>query len=248
MAIRSWLWVALLVVAIFPIGLPTLGHPAGSVIILATDYPPFDIAEPEDDRLGFDHEVAVEAFKRKGITAEVVYVPWSRAVSETEAGNYPGLLTCAHTVERAEHFLFSAPISQEAYGVFYRTGHPVENIRSIADLRGQRVASVLEYAPNAEMERQGAELVNIATDTAGFKMLELGRVDYFHTGQAAGQHLKKKLGYRNEFGFRSFVVWDYFLCFSRKHPASEELRQAFNEGLAEIRADGTYEGIHARYR
>lgn len=244
----SWIRRGLAAIALALVPYAAGAKHGASPIILATNYPPFDIEAPVDGLHGFDHEVTLEAFKRQGIEANIVYVPWSRAVSDTENGNAPGLLTCAHTEDRSKHYTFSAPISQEAYGIYYRTGVSIDGIHGMSDLAGYSVASVLEYAPNATLKDNGAVLVDIPSDEAGFKMLQLERVDFVYTGLAAGKYLIRKLGLEDQFRFRSFVVWDYFLCFSRKHPDSENLRQHFNAGLAEIKADGTYEAIHSKYR
>ena len=227
---------------------PAAAKHGDRVIILATDYPPFDIASPEDGLHGFDHEVAAEAFARRGITPEITYVPWSRAISDGENGHVQAVLTCAQTEERRDHFLFSDPISGEAYGIHYRVGFPVDEIATLADLEGYTVASVLEYATNADLKDYGADLVDISSDIAGFRMLELERVDFLYTGQAVGKYLLKRSNPSVELAFKPFVEWDYYLCFSKKHPDAEKLRQMFNEGLAEIRADGTYDSIHARYQ
>lgn len=244
------LTLALLSIIIFSAGLTNTvsADHKQSTIILATNYPPFDIAEPVDGLHGFDHEVAVEAFQRKGIDATIAYVPWSRAVKDTENGHYPALLTCASTTERAEHYRFSDPISGERYGIYAREGFPIFQLNEIPHLSGYSVASVLEYAPNQELEAVGADLVDVPSDTIGFKMLGLGRVDFLYTGEAAGNYLIKSLGMENTLQFAPFVIWNYHLCFSRKHPEGESLRKLFNEGLAEIKADGTYDAIHAKYR
>ncbi len=237
---------AAIAMAIVPISVAA--DDANAPIILATNYPPFDIKIPVDGLHGFDHEVATEAFKRQGIDARIIYVPWSRAVSETENGHSPGLLTCARTEDRARHYMFSAPISQEAYGIFYRSGFPVDEINEMTDLAGFSIASVLEYAPNATLKEKGVILTDTPSDEIGFKMLKLDRVDFVYTGLAAGKFLIRQMGLEGMFEFKSFVVWDYHLCFSRKHPSSEQLRMQFNSGLAELKADQTYEKIHAKYR
>ncbi len=245
---KPWFRILIAVPAVFLTAITATADTRTPTIILATNYPPFDIEEPIDSLHGFDHEVTMEVFKRQNVHAKIVYVPWSRAVHETEIGNHPGLLTCARTEDRAKHYLFSEPISREAYGIFYQNDFPVDEIRNMPDLAGYRVASVLEYAPNATLKDNGAVLVDIPSDETGFKMLELNRVDFVYTGKAAGDYILKQLGLRNKFAFKPFVIWDYHLCFSRKHPRSSELRQWFNAGLARIKADQTYTRIHEKYR
>lgn len=227
---------------------PALAAQKNEVTILAVDYPPFEMKEPIDGLRGFDHEVVVEAFKRKGLTATILFLPWTRAVSDTENGRAPGLLSCGYNEQRGQHYYFSAPISQETYGLFFRRGFPEPPVSRFEDVPGLNLAGIAGYTATERLKSLGAELTEVQTDATALKMLALGRFDYLYSGRQANDFLILRLGMTGIFDFKEVESVDYHLCFSKTYPGSDELLRIFNEGLAEVRSDGTYSRIHAKYR
>jgi polar amino acid transport system substrate-binding protein len=223
-------------------------EPTEPVTVLATHYPPFEMSEPVQGLHGFDHEVVIEAFARGGLKAQIVYVPWPRAVSNTTNGFSPALLSCAKSEDRAKAYLFSEPISQDTYGLYHRLDFDLPEIEELKDVVGHSVASVSGYASFAQLAELGAEPVEIPSEAAGFQMLALGRIDFLYGGKQAYDFQIMQLGLSGRFGFLETLTTDYHLCISRKYEGSEELLSLFNESLAELRADGTYDRIHSRYR
>jgi len=220
----------------------------GPVRILAMHYPPFEMSAPVEGLRGFDHEVVEEVFRRKNLSTEIVYVPWTRAVSDTRNGLSPALLSCARSPERANDFHFSAPISRDTYGLYHRQGQDLSHIRQLEDLIGHRVASVHGYVSLAKLHEIGADPVEVPSETTGFKMLGLGRIDFLYTGKEATDFHMKQHGVSGQFGFKEIGYLEYHLCLSKKYPGSKSLLLLFNDGLEEVKADGTYQLIHARYR
>ncbi|WP_428644844.1 substrate-binding periplasmic protein [Roseibium sp.] len=216
--------------------------------VLAVHYPPFEMSEPVNGLHGFDHEVVVEAFARKGLVAAIVYVPWTRALSDTANGLSPALLSCAKNAERLNTYLFSAPISQDTYGLFFRRDFVLPDISKLADVVGHSVASISGYASFTKLVELGAKPIEVRSEVAGFQMLALGRFDFLYTGKKASEFQIMQLGMTDRFNFLETETWDYHLCFSRKHPDSAGLLTLFNEALAELRDDGTYDRIHGKYR
>lgn len=219
-----------------------------SVRILAMHYPPFEMSEPVEGLRGFDHEVVEEVFRRKGLSTEIVYVPWTRAISDTKNGLSPALLSCAKSPDRSKHFLFSTPISRDTYGLYYRLGEDLTEISQLQDIVGRRVASVHGYVSLTKLKEIGANPVELPSETTGFKMLGLGRIDFLYTGKEATDFHMKTHGVSGQFGFKEIEFFEYHLCLSKKHPDAEDLLPLFNDGLDEVKADGTYQLIHARYR
>ncbi|GGB63062.1 hypothetical protein GCM10011316_38680 [Roseibium aquae] len=222
--------------------------PPQAVTILAVDYPPFEMADPIGGLHGFDHEVVVAAFERRGIEAGILYVPWKRALSDVEKGMAPGLLSCAETPERRAVFHFSDPLSHDRYGVVTRREHPVGDIRSLSDLSGKLVAVVAGYSAQQELETVGARVVIVPGELNGLRMIMRNRVDYLYSGLETMQFIALRNDYRHEFTYIELQRYTYHLCFSKAHKHSLALLREFNAGLVEVRADGTYDKIHARYR
>lgn len=218
------------------------------VTILAVHYPPFEMAEPVDGLRGFDHEVVVEAFRRRGIVAEIQYVPWKRAIHDTQRGVVAGALSCAKMDSRMATFIYSDPISAESYGLFSRKDFDGPDINGLDDLVGQRVASIPAYSAFLELEQAGVAPIPVPSDETGFNMLSIGRIDYLYTGLRTSGFLLKQIGLSGRFDFSEISVAQYHLCLSKAYPGIEAIRAAFNAGLAAMKSDGSYTATHDRYR
>ncbi len=81
------------------------------VLIVATDYPPYEFEHPEGDLRGFDVEVTDEAFRRAGFKATYEFYPWSRALKMVNKGEATAALSTAKNPEREKTMIFSKPIS-----------------------------------------------------------------------------------------------------------------------------------------
>lgn len=219
-----------------------------SITILATDYPPFEMAEPVEGLSGFDYEVVIEAFARTGWKVRISFVPWKRAVAEVRAGNAAGVLSCAYRAQREEFAYYSDQLSNTIDGVYFRSGFASDPVSSHTDLIGTKVGAVTGYSTHAKLTDFGIDPIDIPDDEAGIKMLELGRLDYFLNGRQATDFLIKRLGLTGQFGFWTIADKPLYLCLSKAYPASKLLLENFNKGLAEVKADGTYAFIHAKYQ
>jgi len=219
-----------------------------TVTLLTVHYPPFNIRQSSEGLRGFDHEVAIAALARRGIQAQVQYVPWKRAVSDTQIGIAPILLTCAHTPERERYYHFSDPISHDRYGLVTRVGHDVSGIEDLDDLSGKLVATVAGYVAHKELAAIGATSMDIPAELIGLRMVLANRIDYLYAGIDTLAFEAKQAGLGNAFAHIELRKYTYYACFSKADETAINLRDEFNAGLAEVRADGTYDTIHAKYR
>jgi len=169
-------------------------------------------------------------------------------LSEAQNGSTVGILTCAHLVERENFILFSDPISTFTDGLFMRTGHEGPDIQQIEDVIGQPVASMAGYESLTELQRIGALPMKVPTTAIGLRMLAAGRFDYLHGAKEPTEYEISRENLSGLFDFIALDTQDFHFCFSRKFPGVEDLAADFNKALADIRADGTYDAIHGKYR
>lgn len=216
--------------------------------IVTENYPPYEMQEAVNGLRGFDYEVAMEAFSRMGYVPTIRFLPWKRALKETESGTTAGVLTCAQNAERDRYMLFSDPISSFTDGLFTRKGHAGPQIRQIRDVIGQKVASMAGYESLKELQDIGADPVEVPNTLDGLNMLQAHRFDYLHGGREMTEFMIRKHGFSGAFEFISLERQPFHFCFSKAYPGVEALMAAFNAALAEMRRDGTYAAIHGKYR
>lgn len=219
-----------------------------TLVVVTENYPPYEMDPPVNGLRGFDYEVALETFSRMGFQADIRFLPWKRALNEAKQGKAAGILTCAYDDERAKYILFSEPISSFTEGLFVRRGHEGPDIRTLEDVVGQPVASMAGYESLKNLKDIGAEPTEVPTTDVGLLMLRAGRFDYLLAGKETTDFLIREKGMQNQFRFLPLQRENFHLCFSRAFPGVEELVTKFNNSLADLRSDGTYEAIHEKYR
>ena len=216
--------------------------------IVTEDYPPYEMNEPVDGRRGFDFEVLEAAFGRKGYKVNVRFLPWRRALNYARRGDVAGLLTCAHREDREEFLIFSNPISQFTSGFYIRADHQGPEPLQLAHVLGQKTGSVGGYESLAELQDLGADPMAAPDTASAVRMLHAGRFDYLYVGRETTDFVIQRLELAQSFRFYPIKQAPFHMCFSRKYRGVKKLVAIFNQALAELRQDGTYEAIHARYR
>lgn len=220
-------------------------------IILGTlHYPPYEIENPDDGLHGFDFEVITEAFRRMDVPLEIQFLPWKRALQKTTAGTFAGLFSCSG---KRNTFHLSSPISSATDALYVRKGFDIKkyNIRTITDLGkypNLSVGGVAGYAHMKTLDKIGKKYDTSPDDTTVLKKLFAGRVDVFLTIQEFADHTLSKLGLSHLAEHVTLGQKQYHLCFSKSWPDVERLKASFNKTLKEMKADGSFSAIHAKYK
>ena len=238
-----------IVIALF--GATSLAQSQDTVLTIhAVNYPPYEIENTgSDGLLGFDVEVVVEAFKRVGQTAKVEYRPWERVKVMAKRGATLAMLSCAITEARKQYINYSDPISTTTRTYVAPRDFSGDVPRVIDDGKGFKVLAVAGYGTEYELDKANVAYYPAKSDESALKVLLSRNYDFFYSSReyiqyvAAGLEVVDKIQY-----FDLQQSKNYHLCFSRKWPNSKALHDMFNKGLAEIRADGTYDAIHAKYK
>jgi len=222
-----------------------------TAILYATDFPPYEIKNsPIGGLRGFDVEVIEAAFAREGQSVEFKFLPWKRIVRLIKSGQGAGMLSCAYNKEREEYVLFSNPISYTTRTFAVREDHTGVEILGFADAASLEVVVVSGYSSEKELITSDVPHKAVINDKVALNLLLFRNMDAFFTSKESVMWLAKKMGHSDKLRFFDLPQSkrDYHLCFSRKWPGVKSLANKFNSGLAQIKADGTLEAIHAKYR
>lgn len=219
------------------------------LVFYGVNFPPYEIEFPVyKNRPGFDVEVVTESFKRVGISAEVKFLPWKRLMEMAREGQIAGAVTCTASKLREPYFYFSDTLSFGTRSFAVTSKYRGPEITSLAQARGLDILVVSGYA--AESELRDAELpYNAAmSDETAINRLLKRPYDVFYTAREFMQFYSKKMGIAEEFRYFDIAQKSFRLCISKKWPNAKKIKDAFNTGLADVKADGTYEQIHNKYR
>jgi polar amino acid transport system substrate-binding protein len=217
------------------------------VITLASSqyYPHYAADLPQQ---GAVSELIRQAFLLQGVQIHIEFMPFARALRDSQQANYVGLIAAWYSDERAEHFYYSQPLYANYMVFFKRRAQPI-HFTDYKDLVRQRLRLGLVQGylpPQGLMQHQPAH-INVATDEQAFRMLALGRVDLVPADKLNGQYLiaEKLPEYLGQLEALSpaLELRPLYLLLSKQDPRAESLMQRFNSGLEELRRSGQYQQI-----
>jgi ABC-type amino acid transport substrate-binding protein len=209
-------------------------------------YAPFEFTEAgSNEVVGFDVDLvkAIAATPHVGITdVEFIKQRFDTIILSVAQGRFDmAASSFSITPERAKQIDFSDGYFTATQSVMVKTG---SDITGIDDLRGRRIG-VQRGTTGADLAAtvQGAEVLRYEIIDDAFNALAADRVDAVINDYAVSAYAAER---RDDFEIvdRNPTVENYGLVFSKENTA---LRDAFNAGLAEIRANGTYDEIYRKW-
>ncbi len=221
------------------------------ITLVTADYPPYEIETPQDGLVGYDVEVVQEAFRRAGIQANVLFIPWKRAVKQLAEGQSLAGFSVGNSPERRGMCALSDPISTITPVLAIRTdysGSIPETLAGTVTLRG---IGINGYSYERELADLGAPHQILNTDQQALLFLTRSRADVFYTIKESTQYLAKNMGLSDKIKYVELKdrPADYFhVCFSKSWPGYQEYLRIFNRELGRMRKDGTYDRIHLNYQ
>ena len=189
-------------------------------------------------------EIVRKAFAKRQMQIEVAFMPFARALYDTQQGQFAGIIAIWHTEERAENFLYSDSIYANQMVLFKRAGE-FQYFNNLADLLSSEgtLGLVTGYAQNTLLTNSRFNKVSVATDEQIFSMLALRRVDLVPADLQNGLYLISKLPAAQRQVQLDWItpVLEYkpmHLAFPKNRPESLRLQQEFNLGLQALSASG----------
>ncbi|MTI94270.1 MAG: transporter substrate-binding domain-containing protein [Firmicutes bacterium] len=206
-------------------------------------YPPFNYYNDAGELVGFDVEIAAEVAERLGVESRPVTNDFDGLVGGLQAGNFDGILgSMAITPERLEAVDFSDPYYYSGAQLVVATDSSIEDVSDITE--DMRIGVVTGTTFADQVNEWGAEAVYYDSDALTLQELNVGNVDGVITDRLVA------LINADERGFDIRMVGDYLYleeCAVAVRQGDDDLREAINQALEDMRADGTYQEISERY-
>jgi len=221
-------------------------------MVTGNDYKPFtDQSLPEK---GMFTALVSAAFATQGYDLAIVFRTWKRGYQETLDGVFAGTFPYTRDDYRVPDVLFSDPVFTMAWKPVVNAGSDL-TATTPEDLAGYTYCYPKGYATSPvirEMTRAGhltrATPQNMATC---YRLLADGRVDF-----VPGNAIQAPIAAREALGPDAPVRTLEVILAERplhvifpkgQEETSRRLLTAFNAGLAQIRAEGTYDEIVGRF-
>ncbi len=228
----------------------TAPAPAAKVYVVGTDaaYAPFESQNEKGEIVGFDIEVVKAVAQKAGIEVKFLNTPWEGIFNSVAQGDRD-LLVSAITItpERKQTLDFSAPYFDAQQLIAVKKDSKIAKFTDLKKLKvgvqngttGDEVTAKLQGKDSANIKR-------FESTPLALKELEGGGVDAVVADNGVVVHYVNN---NPDSKFKtisdtSFASEQYGIAVKK---GNAELLEKINKGLADIKADGTYKQIYAKY-
>jgi polar amino acid transport system substrate-binding protein len=223
---------------------------AAKVYVVGTDaaYAPFESQNEKGEIVGFDIDLVKAVAQKAGIEVKFVNTPWEGIFNTLAQGDRDFLVSSITiTDERKQTMDFSSPYFDAQQLMAVRKD---SKIAKFDDLKKLKVG-VQNGTTGDEVitKLQGKESTNIKrfeSTPLALKELEAGGVDAVVADNGVIVHYVANNSGSNfkTLADASFAAEQYGLAIKK---GNAELLAKLNKGLADIKADGTYNALYAKY-
>ncbi|MBQ7573509.1 MAG: transporter substrate-binding domain-containing protein [Clostridia bacterium] len=223
----------------------------GKNFVIATDkgFSPFEFQDANGNIVGIDMDILAAIAKDQGFTYDLQYIGWDASIAACQAGQADGMIAGASITDerKATGWTFSDGYFDATQGMAVASN---SDIASFDDMKGKKVAvkngtMSNQYAESIK-DQYGFEVITFPTSPDMYQAVIGGQVDAcmddtpilkynIKTGEL---DMKFVEGTENEPAQYGFAIFD---------SSKQELIDLFNAGLKNIRENGTYDEIIAKY-
>jgi polar amino acid transport system substrate-binding protein len=223
---------------------------AAKVYVVGTDaaYAPFESQNEKGEIVGFDIDVVTAAAKKAGIDVKFVNTPWEGIFNALGQGDRDMVVSAVTiTEERKGTMDFSDPYFDAQQLIAVKDNSKVASFADLKKLKvGVQTGTTGDEAVTKLLGKTSANIKRFESTPLALKELEAGGVDAVVADNGVVVHYvaNNPGGKFKTVADKAFVPEQYGIALKK---GNTELQSKRNKGLAEIKADGTYDAIYAKY-
>ena len=228
---------------------PPVVAPA-KVYVVGTDaaYAPFESQNEKGEIVGFDIDVVSAVAQKAGIQVKFVNTPWEGMFNTVAQGDRD-LLVSAITItdERKQTMDFSAPYFDAQQLIAVKEDSKVAKFEDLKTLKvGVQTGTTGDEVVTKLIGKESTAIKRFESTPLALKELESGGVDAVVADNGVVIHyVANNAGSKfKTVSDTSFTPEQYGIVVKK---GNAELLEKINKGLADIKADGTYDKIYASW-
>lgn len=215
-------------------------------IAMEGTWAPWTYHDENDELVGFDVEVGKAVAEKLGVEPVFVEGEWDGLLAGLQSGRYDIMVNgVEYTEERAQSFDFSEPYAYIRTAIIVKDDN--EEINSFEDLKGKTTANTISSTYTQLAESYGATTTGVDDLNQTIELLLQGRIDAtlnaevtFYDYMSVHPDAGLKIAALTEDASNVVIP-------TRKGEDSASLREAINQAIEELRADGTLGEISVKY-
>ena len=234
-----------------PAAAPVAAAPApAKVYVVGTDaaYAPFESQNEKGEIVGFDIDVVKAAAAKAGIEVKFVNTPWEGIFNALGQGDRDMIVSAVTiTDERKQTMDFSDPYFDAVQLIAVRENSKITKFADLKKLKvGVQTGTTGDEAVTKLLGKASTSIKRFESTPLALKELESGGVDAVVADNGVVIHYvaNNPGGKFKTISDKDFVPERYGIALKK---GNTELQAKLNKGLADIKADGSYDKIYAQY-
>jgi polar amino acid transport system substrate-binding protein len=208
--------------------------------LVSTAWPPFT---DEPGRPRFAQDLVEAGLGRVGLTANTTIVEPARFTLSLINGPFDGSAAAWRDPARERALIFSRPYLENRLILVGRHGADV-SAKTMAALKGKRVAIVQGYSYGSDIDNAGPTFVRSNSEEDSLRILLNSGVDYTLMDEIVVQyivdHYANEARTRLQLGSSPLVTRPLYMAIRRSRPDAQSIVDRFNAQLRAMIADRTY--------
>ena len=212
--------------------------------------------DPASDKPGFMIEIAQEVFKSKGHTVRYELLNWARAIKDTKAGKYDGIVGASKA--DVPGFIIPSIPSGKLENYYFTLSTNDWSYRGVESLKNIKLGVINDYSYGDEVDKQVAKKNPSLTVISGndalkrmIQMTEAKRLDGFVENPMVLYYTLMELN-KNVQDFKPVSRNlasdpDLFIAFSPKKSSSNKYAKMLDDGIHDLRKSGKLKEILKKY-
>jgi len=224
--------------------------PVAKTYVIGTDaaYAPFESQNEKGEIVGFTVDVVNAAAAKAGIQVKFVNTPWEGIFKALEQGDRDMVASSVSiTDERKQTMDFSSPYFDAVQLIAVKEKSKIAKFDDLKKAKvGVQTGTTGDEAVTKLLGKTSTAIKRFESTPLALKELEAGGVDAVVADNGVVIHYvaNNPGGKFRMVSDKSFAPEQYGFAFKK---GNTELAGKMNEGLAAIKADGTYATIHTKY-
>lgn len=228
-------------------------NPTLTAFIPDTDWPPYLVQQESGQYHGLFPDLLHELIEPLGYSISMLRLPNKRGWRMLDAGTVDIHFKAKKWVSNADEYQWSDPLFESEDVLLYSKDRPI-SFTSVDDLAGLRIAVVESFVyPGLDpLFRTGkAQAVSVDSPFTMLRLVDIGRVDAASVNRAETLWLFREHPetYGSRFALTELATdsASYRIVFS-KNKDWTSLIERLNARIAEMKADGRFKALLAKYR
>jgi len=202
------------------------------------------------DGTGMANEIVLAAYEAVGIDVKLQVGPYNRLLKMVRNGEILGAFNVPKERSNEKEYIFGrTPIFAAFSAYYYNVEEPLSATRKEELVNGEKVGVVFDYGYGEFFSNNDrVTKIKVRSDLLNLRKLAKGRIDATILYDKTAQKLIRENGLADKIlkAFDSETAQIY-VAFSKVFPKAQYYADKLDEGLAIIKANGTYKKIMDAY-